>query len=201
MIRLISDELLRNPLVNSMFFKAMGYKFKENIILRNYNGGSVLEVGCCTGDMSKIFTFNGCSDYVGIDINKRYVDYATKKYGLGDAFVFKCMDVNNCTLDRTFDFIFLGSILHHISDGVAVKLLSSCKELLSDKGVILLMDPLTPTNQSSFKTKVWYFLERGKYVRDYEGYKFLMSEFTILQDSTMNYGLLDMRFIVLTMKG
>jgi len=69
----------------------------------------VLDVGCGPGTNRSQF---GDADYLGLDINERYIEHARRRYG-GD---FRAVDVTRYAVPdaERYDFILVNSFLHHL---------------------------------------------------------------------------------------
>jgi SAM-dependent methyltransferase len=102
----------------------------------------VLDVGCGPGTNAKYF---GKCDYVGIDINPRYVDYARRRYG-------RTFVVANATqfhpAGEKFDFVLLNSFLHHVNAEDVKRILSHLSSVLTSDGSIHILDLVLPERPS-----------------------------------------------------
>ena len=118
----------------------------------------VLDVGCGPGTNARHFANQ---QYLGIDLNERYVESAARRYGrrfiAADAaeFVARAND--------RFDFILVNSFLHHLDDATTRRILSNLAGLLTEDGHIHILELVLPTSASLAR-----FLaraDRGKYPR------------------------------------
>lgn len=144
----------------------------------------VLDVGCGPGTNAR--HFRDC-DYLGVDINPSYVSNATRRYGHR----FRVADVTRNDLDDggTYDCILVNSLLHHLSDVDADRLLSRLPALLSADGVVHIIDIVMPGRR--FIARKLARLDRGKFVRSSERCRELMTRhFTLC--SLEEYGLRNM---------
>jgi SAM-dependent methyltransferase len=119
----------------------------------------VLDVGCGPGTNTAAFAR---ADYLGIDINQRYVAYATRRFGRR----FIVGDVTQCSLasEGHFDFVFVNSMLHHIDDGGARRLLAHLASLVSPDGYLHLLDLVLPEHRFSV-ARALARLDRGDHPR------------------------------------
>lgn len=93
-------------------------------------GYSVLDIGCGFGNLLEYLPKN--ISYLGVDINQNYINHAKKRYGSKGKFI--CADVTKQgSKYRRFDAIFICSLLHHLSDTEAKKLLKSLPQLQLEK--------------------------------------------------------------------
>jgi len=124
----------------------------------------VLDVGCGPGTSSKYFAH---TEYLGIDINERYVETARRRYRLN----FKVVDARefHAAPEDRFDFILVNSFLHHLCTKDVVALLSHIRDLLTEDGCVHILEPELPPAGS-----IAYILaraDRGKFVRRFEEWK------------------------------
>ncbi len=103
----------------------------------------VLDVGCGPGTNTKFFAN---SDYLGIDINPRYIAYAQSRYGRK----FRVADVTRFTVspEERFDFVLLNSFLHHVDNASVIRILSHLSTVLTDDGQIHILDLILPAEPS-----------------------------------------------------
>lgn len=118
----------------------------------------VLDVGCGPGTNTHHFTH---ADYVGIDINPRYIDAARRRTGRQ----FIAADATTYVVDPSerFDFIFLNSFLHHVDTPSVRRILSHLATLLTDDGAIHILDLIRPERASIALTLAK--MDRGDYPR------------------------------------
>jgi len=99
----------------------------------------VLDVGCGPGTNHPYFKGR---DYLGIDINEQYIEYARRKFGgrfeVADVTKYKVDD------DEKFDFVLLNSLLHHLDDEETDSVLGSLSSVLSDDGHVHIIDLVLP---------------------------------------------------------
>lgn len=157
----VSDRLLENPLV----YKLWQGPFVEQKLAPLRRSGAianarrVLDVGCGPGTNTASFAR---SEYVGVDINPKYVEYARRRFGRE----FVAADITQSTLPGSgeFDFILVNSMLHHIDRDAAGVLLRNLSMLLSMDGYVHVLDIVLPERQWSVP---WILarLDRGDFVR------------------------------------
>ena len=96
---------------------------------------SVLDVGCGPGTNTR--SFNGVPEYLGVDLDERYVAYASKRHGRE----FRVADVtSDIPSSSKFDLILMNSLMHHLDDAGVAHLLGSLPRLLADNGEIHILD-------------------------------------------------------------
>ena len=99
--------------------------------------GSVLEIACGTGRLSKYIIDLGLP-YTGIDNSKPFLNVSFQKFGKNGTFLYN--DMRDFKLAEKFDFIFIGfnSFLHNLTDKDALNCLRSVRDHLNSEGLFLL---------------------------------------------------------------
>lgn len=111
--------------------------------LKKYSPSSVLEFGPGSGFYAKqIFSFPSVKEYHAIDIVQPFLEYvkreiATKQDRIKSAFI--CDDFLKHEFGQKYDLILFISTLHHIPN--RVEYLKKCSLLLSDRGVVIFIEP------------------------------------------------------------
>jgi SAM-dependent methyltransferase len=129
----------------------------------------VLDVACGPGTNTKRFAH---SDYVGIDINERYIQDARRRYGR----TFVAADALNYAAspaDR-FDFILVNSFLHHLGSEDVFKILSHLRSLLTEDGYIHILELVLPRERSVARILARW--DRGKFARPLTEWKAIFGE-------------------------
>lgn len=167
----IKDLIMAHPLsyrlVSSMVDRA---KIKAISRLRNdLSGLKVLDLGCGPGNSARLF--REC-DYIGIDINQRYIDIAARIYpGLN----FIAGDVNQMEWGAGFDIILINSFLHHLDDNEVSQILLKAAAALNQTGKVIIQEPLIP-GKNEWCHQLMMRLDRGNYFRSLSGWKHLLEE-------------------------
>jgi len=117
----------------------------------------VLDVGCGPGTNTGHF---GHADYVGVDINPRYIAYARRRYGRE----FLVADVTaGPDLGARFDCVLVNSFLHHVDDAQAHRILGRLAPLLSPDGHLHALELVLPAGRSV--ARLLARLDRGAHAR------------------------------------
>ena len=118
----------------------------------------VLDVGCGPGTNAKYFAH---CDYVGVDLNERYIQDARGRYGRE----FIVVDARNYTAPpgEQFDFILINSFLHHLNNQDVLSILSHLQTLLTDDGHIHILELVMPGELSVARLLAKW--DRGKFAR------------------------------------
>lgn len=129
----------------------------------------VLDVACGPGTNTHHFAG---SDYLGVDINERYIRNARKRHGR----TFIAADVREYGLDtgEKFDFILVNSFLHHLNDEEVRGILSSVRRLLTPDGHAHILELVLPPNYCP--ARLLARCDRGKYARPLEQWRAIFTE-------------------------
>jgi len=101
-------------------------------------GMKVLDIGCGTGS---ILAHLPDVDYLGFDLNPRYLEAARQRFGLRGRFI--CADVNAAPAEAEgrFDRVLALSLLHHLEDPEVLALMALARRLLAPGGRLITLDP------------------------------------------------------------
>ena len=169
--------ILENVYVWNFFRKFLDiffgvYKIVEKEI-REFGIGrsqSMLDIGCGSGQHSQLSD----ADYLGLDMDRRYIDYARKKYG-SERRKFECVKLQDANLNgQRFDVSLLVNLLHHISTEDARDLLESLSKITNQ--YLVSFDPII----QSPRNDIGRFLtdhDRGKFIRNRQQHLDLISEY------------------------
>jgi ubiquinone/menaquinone biosynthesis C-methylase UbiE len=143
--------------------------FNKTFNNTNLFNGKLLDYGCGPGIMSIFFNDD---KYIGIDIDKTRISYATQKYP-NKHFI----QVNNTlTLpfdDAVFDIILFNDCIHHISNYNMITILPEIFRVLKTEGIVIIREPIKDTN--FFTYFITELLENGNYLRTRNEYKSLFN--------------------------
>jgi SAM-dependent methyltransferase len=136
--------------------------------LRDVTIRRVLDVGCGTGTNAGRFA---SYDYVGLDINERYLEVARRRYR--GRFINADLTVADLSGLGTFDTVLVNSFLHHISDGDVERLLRQVPAMLSPDGRVHILELVLPPRLSM--ARVMAKLDRGRFARPLDHWHHLFS--------------------------
>jgi SAM-dependent methyltransferase len=124
----------------------------------------VLDVACGPGTNTKYFDD---ADYLGIDINERYINDARLRHGRD----FLVADVRNYVAppEARFDFILINSFLHHLNTPDILSILTHLKSLLTADGHIHMLELVMPERPSI--ARLLARSDRGKFARPLQEWK------------------------------
>ncbi len=115
---LLTKDIYTDP---ELYDRAHWWKINDLDFITAYAdeiGGPILELGAGTGRLSRPILKNGHT-YTGIDSSPAFVQYAQEKFsGFAAKATFLTGDMRDFSLDRTYQFIFIGfnSIFHLLSE-------------------------------------------------------------------------------------
>ena len=134
--------------------------------IRARPGERVLDVGCGTGDILSVLPD---VDYVGFDVNERYIARAKARWGLRGQFFARHIDRNAIESLGTFDLILATGLLHHLEDDEANALFETLAGALRLNARMITVDGCYVERQNPIAR---FIINRdlGKNVRTPEGY-------------------------------
>ena len=183
--------VLRSILEND--FKAIRAVIRERLKVRQ--GLRTLDLGCGPGAFADLFAGD---DYVGVDLNARYIDHARKtRQG-----AFIVSDARRVELpDGRFDQILIFGLLHHLSDDDVRAVLSEARRLLVPGGRMLVIEDIPAISRLNLIGHLIHRVENGEHIRPVEEYKRLYSEAaTIESGEVLQSGICDYYAAVLVVK-
>jgi len=162
------------------------------------DGGCVLDLGCGYGDFAPFFA-DRCS-YLGIDHNASYIGVA-ERMNAGSPARFIVADVADSVVREhgPFDLVMMSGVLHHLASDDVRNLASLIQPLLSPTGQFVAMEPVFDPDQG-LTARLTIAADRGRFARDEEGYRNLLSGSFSIVDSEVVTGMLRIPYthVVLT---
>jgi SAM-dependent methyltransferase len=141
--------------------------------VRAVPGEKILDIGCGPGDILEDLP---AVDYLGFDINAKYVEAAQKRFGHRGRFF--CGDVGLAEIDQeagSFDLVLATGVLHHLADKDAVSLFNLARRALKPGGRLVTYDGCFAAGQPKLARFV-VSRDRGQYVRDSAQYAKLAAQ-------------------------
>lgn len=132
-------------------------------------GDRLLDVGCGPAD---ILMYLEDIDYVGIDLNPRYIESARTRFLDKGKFVCAGVNADVVRKEGKFDIVLASALLHHIDDETCRSVLEGARAALKPGGRLISIDPVYIENQR-WIAKTLARLDRGKYVRKASEYEAL----------------------------
>ncbi len=166
--------VLESSAIYSLFQRLVGADrlrrhFVERFV-RPFPGARILDVGCGTAVILDYLPEG--VDYLGLDLNPRYVAAAEKRYpGRGRFLCSRVGELDSLAQSRqTFDVVLAMAILHHLDDPAAAKLILDASRHLAPGGVFASLDGCYHPGQSR-AARFLLANDRGRHVRAPAGYR------------------------------
>ena len=138
------------------------------------NVKTVLDIGCGIGDTSLIFQ-NLDINYLGIDLNKKRIDYANKNYGNPQTF-FKKLSVEHLDKNLSFDLVLCFGLVHHLKDKEISNFLKKISNSNFEFKKIIFLDPVKLSDQS-FLATLLHKIDIGQNIKSQEEYDAFFNDF------------------------
>ncbi len=128
----------------------------------------VLDVGCGPGTNTAYFPH---AEYLGIDINPRYVAWAERRHGRA----FVAADIRSYAFPdhARFDFALVNSFLHHVDDEEAGRILAGVARALAPGGSVHILDLVLPGAPSLARWLARH--DRGRFARRLDEWRSLFA--------------------------
>jgi len=170
-VQRISDHPVLFIVLRSIFendFKAIRAVIRRRLRVRQ--GLRTLDLGCGPGAFADLFAGD---DYVGIDLNVRYIDHARKtRQG-----AFIVGDARHVELpDARFDQVLIFGLLHHLPDEDVRAVLAECRRVLVRGGRVLVIEDIPAISRLNLIGHLIHRVENGEHIRAVEEYQRLYSE-------------------------
>jgi SAM-dependent methyltransferase len=168
--------LLSHPRIYSLFRRLVGRDSARAVYAREHlrlaPGQRVLDLGCGPAD---ILQFLPEVRYVGYDVSPAYIERARRRYG--SRAEFHCRSVHDLSFSETFDVVIAHGVVHHLDDAEAGRLFRIARRALAPGGRLVTLDGCYADGQRAL-ARFFLRLDRGRHVRDRQGYERLArSEF------------------------
>ena len=129
--------------------------------IRPQTSDRVLDCGCGPGDLREYLPD---ADYVGIDVDEKYIAEARSRFGDRATFRLGSLGPGTMTEESHYDLVLAWGVLHHLDDDHVREFMSLARRSLKPKGRLVTLDPCYVKDQSRVAR---YLLDkdRGDYVR------------------------------------
>ena len=137
----------------------------------------ILDIGCSTGVCGQEIFDTENSDYIGIDVTIKYIEYACQAHKHGKYMV---MDGRNLDFpDDSFDLVSFIGVLHHMDDAVAKACLEEVHRVIKPTGHLIVAEPVFTAN--ALASNVLLSLDRGDFIRESAEYISLAPQFDVVR--------------------
>ncbi len=162
--------LLDSPTLYLLLQSMVGAKKARRLCITEFAkpiaGERLFDIGCGPG---YVIDYLPAVDYVGTDVDCRYIDYARKRYGSRGEFHCVELTQENAADFGKFDIALLNGVLHHIDDEGVVQLLQVIQSCLNQNGRLITLDGCYYAKMSPISR--WMIdNDRGEYVRHEDAY-------------------------------
>jgi SAM-dependent methyltransferase len=159
-------------------FQSMGGFFGARIraidaYLNIRPGDHIIDISCGPGFIVKHLPTS--IRYDGFDIEKRYIDYARRRFHGRGSFHCRQFDLSCVASIGCADVVMMNGLLHHLDNADASALLSVARRALKPTGVLFTLDGCLRDGQSWLANWIVRH-DRGRHVRSEDGYRRLLKE-------------------------
>ncbi len=169
------DAIMRQTLIYRLWMGPFAEKKFAPIAAQNdlARVRCVLDVGCGPGTNAHHFL---SVEYLGIDLNEKYINDATRRYGTSQGRRFMAVDAAKFTAppSERFDFILVNSFFHHVDDATARSILANLSKLLTEDGRLHVLDLVLPEAGSA--ARFLALADRGNFPRPLEQWRTIFTE-------------------------
>lgn len=191
--------LLSFPATYRLFSSLVG-GFARQLYVEKYirprDGDKILDIGCGPGDIIELLPR---VEYLGFDMNQRYIESAIKRFGNRGTFVCKKLSGELSKELSTFDIILATGILHHLDDDEAIQLFELAQSKLKPDGRLITLDGCYEKKQSLF-VRFLLSIDRGRYVRTKDQYLALSSKIFTNINASVHQDLLRIPYTLIIME-
>jgi len=187
----VIERVSDNPILFIFFRSLLENDFKSirSVIrseLKLGEGLRTLDLGCGPGAFADLFHGD---DYVGADINARYIDHARRhrrgSFVVGDA---RKLDLP----DDRFDQVLIFGLLHHLPDDAVRGALSETRRLLAPGGRALIIEDIPAVSHLNLIGHLLHSIENGEHIRRPEEYRRLYEDYgRIESEQVLKSGICD----------
>lgn len=154
---------------------------------------SVLDLGCGTGILSRLFRDG---TYEGIDIDRYLIAYAEKTYPQKSFTVMNAADLR--FPDHSFDTVIIAGVIHHLNDTVTRKALREIQRTLMSGGRVIAIEAIPPLSPFNVIGTFLRSHDEGKHIRTIKDYISLFTgNFSVIKAYEQKGGIFDYGVFVL----
>ncbi len=152
----------------------LNFIFIEKILKKEINDRSkkikILDIGCGSGEISRFFND---LDYIGIDVNPDYIEFARKIYKKN----FEEMNAQKLRFKkRYFDYVVIIGVLHHIDDKNCSLILNEITRVVKNNGKIIIIEDVNTQSKIDLLGNIIRKLDVGEHIRTQKEWLELLSK-------------------------
>lgn len=171
----VKETVLAVPAVYNFAMNMFGAEKARTRLMDDYvraqQGDAILDIGCGTGE---ILDYLPSVNYLGIDIEPGYIEFAEKNYGSRGRFMCcRLEEFKNANVKDKFDIAMAVGLLHHLTDEEAKLALSIARDCLKPDGRLITVDGCYLKTGQSWAARKMVSMDRGQYIRELEHYRTL----------------------------
>jgi SAM-dependent methyltransferase len=176
-VQQVKETVLAVPAVYNLAMSLFGAERARTRLFKDFvrakSGDAILDIGCGTGE---VLDYLPQVDYLGIDIEPGYIEFAKKNYGeRGDFICCRLEEFKSLNYPKKFDIAMAVGLLHHLTDEEALLALSVARDCLKPDGRLITVDGCFLRSGQSWAARKLVSMDRGEYVRELEHYRSLAS--------------------------
>ena len=144
----------------------------------------VLDLGC--GPAEILSSLPSGISYLGYDMSPDYIASAREKFADRGTFHCRLLEQAEVATLEPFDLVMGLGVLHHLDDATARAFMATAKAALKPGGRVYTIDPCYATGQNPIARFI-IARDRGRNVRDAEGYLALLQGLDLKVSGTMTH--------------
>jgi SAM-dependent methyltransferase len=161
-------------------------------------GALILDIGCGPAEILEHLPED--VEYVGYDVNPKYIEYAGEKYeGRGEFLCARVSEASAHPRAGEFDVVLALAVLHHLDDGEASDLFESAHHHLKPGGRLVTIDSAYVPDQPRI-AKFLIDRDRGRHTRTPEAYVALAEKHFASVETSVRHDMLTIPYTLIMMR-